>query len=77
MIIGSILDVATGSSPGSSASNGVSSVIFYTEREAVEWAILQSLGMLVNSNTYYCFTSVINTTTGSKRWWYNGIEYTG
>jgi hypothetical protein len=80
MIIGSIIEVgrlATGVQE--STMNGASSVVFYTQQEADNWARIQSQDVVFGADSYNarCLVVVINTTTEGKRWWYNGIEYTG
>jgi hypothetical protein len=77
MIIGSIIDVSPSNQPGSASSNGASSVIFYTEDDAVEWARIQSESTLFNNSIYlFCAVVVINTSTGTKRWFWDGAEET-
>jgi hypothetical protein len=80
MIIGAILDVGqSGTGPGASVVNGAALVTFYTMADAVIWAQLQSENFQsgTNPNNLIPTTSVINTDTGERRWWFNGTEYTG
>jgi hypothetical protein len=80
MIIASIIEVArliTGQQE--STMNGASSVIFYTWDDAVTWARIQSEDVVYGTNSYNarCLVICINTDTEERRWWYNGVEYTG
>lgn len=76
MIIGTIIETALNQTGNSY--NGASAVIFYTERQAVEWCRLMSLAKLFPGPTELVpATVMINTETGLQRWWYNGTEYTG
>jgi hypothetical protein len=78
MIIGTILDDGTSTStPGDTSFDGYAAVTFYTMEDAEKWAVLQSGGVTVGAYTQYYLVSVINTSNNSKRWWYNGTEYTG
>jgi hypothetical protein len=77
MIIGAITETNQSAAPGGNAMNGTAIMQFYTMSAAVEWAQLQSTGTLVGSVTVFCLTTVINTATGERRWWYGGTEYTG
>lgn len=77
MIIGSIIDVSPTDTPGSASTNGASSIIFYTEEDAVEWARIQSQSVLYNNAIYlWCATIVVNTSTGTRRWFWDGVEET-
>lgn len=82
MIIGSIIDVSQqASGVGTNSTNGASLQHFYTMEEAVIWAEMQSerLQFTVSGNDSYLFTAtvVINTETNTRRWWFDGTEYTG
>lgn len=78
MIIGQILDVSTSSGiPGSQYSNGVTMMHFYTWSDAITWAVLASETAFYNTQSLTAACMIINTDTGERRWWYNGIEYTG
>jgi len=80
MIIGAILEVSDqGSGAPGGVHNGNSMLHFYTMSDAVTWARLQSESMPYGSSAYnlYALTTIVNTDTGEKRWWYNGVEYTG
>jgi len=79
MIIGAILETSQYDYGGqTNVLNGVSTLIFYTMRDAIAWAELQSEYMLYGSGgtPIYTLTSVIDTETSVKRWWYNGTEFT-
>lgn len=77
MIIGTILE--TSDNPTSTAPEGAGGIVtFFTMKDAVTWADIQSRAVPVSGiNTWYACTVVINTATGERRWWYNGTEYTG
>ena len=80
MIIGSIIDVDwsnTGSQ--SSGTNGATSVVFYTEHDAITWARIQSQQVIYGTDSYStsCLIVVVNTDDETRRWWYQGTEYTG
>lgn len=78
MIIGTLVET-TINGVTTNQLNGSTSIVFYTERDAVQWARLQSAAWTIFGDTdeARCSTVVINTDTGIKRWWYNGTEYTG
>lgn len=83
MIIGTIIEYSA-SIDGTPTSynrevNGVTSVIFYTEKECLEWCRMMSNSFIYGtaSNTLYGLTMFSNTETGVRRWWFNGVEYTG
>jgi len=50
---------------------------FYAMADAVAWAESQSQYVSVESANVRTLCTVINTDTGTKRWWFNGTEYTG
>lgn len=75
MIIGTIVEPAL--NQGSNFANGATSVIFYTEKDAVDWCIAMSEEMIFAGSALRAATVMFNTETGNKRWWYNGTEYTG
>jgi hypothetical protein len=78
MIIGAIIEVGNSPvNPGGAGQNGAALFHFYTMREALDWAILQSAGFTVGATTTVCLTSVINTDDSTRRWWYDGTEQTG
>lgn len=79
MIIGAITEVTN--QPDGAVNrelNGASLISFYTMAQAITWARLQSELTVSGSvsNETYCLTTVINTNTGVKRWWFSGVEYT-
>jgi len=76
MIVGTLLEPA--SNMGGNSTNGATSVVFYTEREAVAWCLAMSDQVSYGgAYTINCVTVMYNTETGIKRWWYAGTEYTG
>jgi len=80
MIVGAILEMSyNASGVDTGGMNGAAMIQFTTQRDAEQWAILQSelVTYGTNGTPLYTLTTVINTDTGVKRWWYNGIEYTG
>lgn len=78
MIIGTILETMASGDVGATYVNGASCLIFTVEEDAIFWAIEQSKATLISGvNSYTAVTTVINTETGVKRWWFNGTEYTG
>lgn len=77
MIIGTIKDVTSTTSPYGSA-NGSAMLHFYTLSDAISWAEIQSQNTPVSGIAdFACVCTVINTDDGSVRWWWNGSEYTG
>lgn len=80
MIIGAITEV-TNQPTGvvNRELNGASLISFYTMEQAIMWARLQSEQTISGTagNETYCLTTIINTNTEVKRWWFNGVEYTG
>tara|TARA_B110000285_G_scaffold135907_1_gene152303 strand:- start:98 stop:331 length:234 start_codon:yes stop_codon:yes gene_type:complete len=77
MIIGTILEIGDANGLSSNRQNGASMMMFYTEKDAVQWALSQSEAISILTLTFSVVVTVINTETGNKRWWWNGIEYTG
>tara|TARA_B100000780_G_scaffold125162_1_gene87804 strand:- start:877 stop:1119 length:243 start_codon:yes stop_codon:yes gene_type:complete len=80
MIIGAIIEVDTTGGAGADARlNGAAMMQFFTLKDAVVWAKLQSEAVTTVSgyNAVSCVTTVINSDTEQKRWWFNGTEYTG
>lgn len=77
MIIGTIIEVGDANGLSTNRQNGAAMMMFYTEDDAVEWARLQSETLSINTILYSVVATVINTDTGNKRWWWNGVEYTG
>jgi len=75
MIIGTIVE--PGANQTSNAYNGVSAVVFYTEKDAVAWCIAMSEVTIFDTVGLAGYTVMFNTDTGVKRWWYAGTEYTG
>jgi hypothetical protein len=77
MIIGTILETSDNETTTQPENSG-GMLMFYSMADAVMWAQLQSQETIVSGiNQWYACCTVINTTTGVKRWWYNGTEYTG
>jgi hypothetical protein len=78
MIIGTLVETTINGSTTREL-NGASSIIFYTEFDAITWARLQSESWTIfgGGDQARCSTMVINTDTGVKRWWYDGTEQTG
>ena len=80
MIIGAILEISAFGSGGSDANqNGSALISFYTMEQAIQWATIQSNAVTYggSGNTVLTLTTIVNTNTGQKRWWYGGTEYTG
>lgn len=79
MIIGTILNSGNSSSAPevNSTHDGFSTLIFYSNEDAENWAVLQSGNSQIGGISYYVVCTVINTDTNVKRWWYAGTEYTG
>jgi hypothetical protein len=80
MIVGSITEMTdSGSGAPERYHNGAAIVIFYTMADAEVWALLQSSNTTYGSPNQYlrCLCTIINTETSTKRWWFNGTEYTG
>jgi len=77
MIIGSIVEIGFGAAPGASDRNGAAMLNFSIYNDAVTWAVLQSQEVSVSGNQVTCLTTVINTSDNTRRWWWNGTEYTG
>ena len=80
MIIASILEIGYNSAGSQhSGTNGAASVVFYTEADAEAWCLLQSQAVIYGSGsiTAVCLCVYINTDTNLRRWWYDGVEYTG
>lgn len=77
MIIGTIIDTSNYGAGGNSVANGGSSVIFYTENDAVEWCRAVSVRRTYDAYSVGAFTIMINTESGNVRWFDNGQEYTG
>ena len=80
MIIGAILETswsATGAQ--SQVQNGAALMHFYSMSDAEAWARLQSELVTYGTNPegVYTVCTILNTDTEQKRWWFNGIEYTG
>ena len=75
MIIGTYIEPALNVT--GNALNGATAVVFYTEREAVAWCLAMSEIISFTDLTVSGCTIMYNTETGNKRWWYNGVEYTG
>ena len=63
--------------PGDNNSNGVSMLQFYDYQDAVAWAEVISGSMLTNGVAVRSMSVVYNTYDQSRRWWFNGVEYTG
>ena len=79
MIIGAITEVTeSGSGFAERYHNGAAMVMFYTNEEAESWAVLQSANNIYGSDSrsIFCLCTVINTETDTKRWWFDGTEYT-
>jgi len=81
MIVGAIINGGSPAVMPNTAHDGFGTIIFYTMAEAVEWAILQSQDWPVDPGTgsvpQPLVCTVVNTSTGQRRWWYDGTEYTG
>lgn len=83
MILGTIIEYSTASDGTPTAANrevnGISTVIFYTEKDCQEWCEIMSNSFIYGTagNTLYGLTMFLNTETGQRRWWFNGVEYTG
>jgi len=78
MILGMILDVGNASGgPGNMTYNGTAMLHFYTLNDAVNWALSTSELMVTGDAPIRVMTCVWNGETNTKRWWYNGVEYTG
>jgi len=80
MIIGAILETSWSSTGAQSqVQNGASILHFYNMQDAETWARIQSEYVAYGTNPEGILTlcTVINTDTELKRWWFNGIEYTG
>jgi hypothetical protein len=77
MIIGTIVDVSGGNAPASNIHNGVASIVFYTEDDGIKWCELMSESANYNGVNLQIGTMLVNTDTSIRRWWFNGIEYTG
>ncbi len=77
MIIGSIVEVGSGDVPGDNGRNGAALMHFYNWDDAATWALEQSRNSPVATSNVVCLCTIINCTTGEKRWWYSGVEYTG
>jgi hypothetical protein len=80
MIIGAIIETTwTPSGAQTSSSNGASMMNFYTIDDAIQWAEIQSEVVYFGTNPepIIALCTVIDTDTGVKRWWFNGVEYTG
>lgn len=76
MIIGAILETSS-SGVQTSALNGAALISFYTMEQAANWAEIQSTLIIYGALELKTVCTVINTSTGQKRWWYDGVEYTG
>ena len=80
MIIGAILEMSyNAGGTDSNGMNGSALIQFYTMEQAENWALSQSelVQYGTSSTPLYTLCTIINTNTNVKRWWYNGIEYTG
>lgn len=75
MIVGTIIEPALNATGNSF--NGVTSVIFYTELDAIEWCRIMSQGIVVSGTLIIPVAIMMNTNSGVKRWWYDGTEQTG
>ena len=80
MIIGTILEVSQSpNGPDNNRANGSGCVVFYNEADCVEWCIAMSeaFGPFPSANTLYVTTVMYNTNTNTRRYWFDGTEYTG
>jgi hypothetical protein len=77
MIIGAIIEIGPENDPGHTDKNGAALIQFYTMLDAVNWAVLQSTNSPILGEDLSCLCTVIDTEAQTKRWWYNGTEYTG
>jgi hypothetical protein len=81
MIVGMILDVGAYNSgePAGQTQNGSAMINFYNYQDAVNWALATSTNAVTGGNnaSIRCMTMVYNCNTQERRWWFNGVEYTG
>lgn len=83
MIIATIIEYSHQADGGVSSANrevnGCSSTIFYAINDANNFALAMSRPILYGTvnETLYGLVVVYNTETDERRWWFNGVEYTG
>ena len=83
MIIATIIEYSHSASGGPGALNrevnGCATTIFYTSSDAISFAVAMSEAIQYGTSpeTLYGLVVVYNTQTTEKRYWFNGVEYTG
>jgi hypothetical protein len=81
MIIGMILDIGAYNSgePSGQTQNGAAMMQFYNYQDAINWALDTSRNAPTGTAgaSIRCMTMTYNCNTQERRWWFNGVEYTG
>ena len=73
MIIGAIIETGNSTTGAqSSGHNGAALIQFITWNDAVKWARIQSSQVVYGTDNMNikCLTTIINTDTEEKQWWY-------
>lgn len=77
MIIGMILDVTNSLATGNDNKGTGAMCQFYTWKDAITWATETSKNAVTDNENLITTAMILNTSTGERRWWFNGTEQTG